>query len=183
MSDISKIQLPNKNVYDIKDEISRDKISKLENKIDVNINDKSLVLNIDDNKIRLIFNSDKTINWEYIALVNVSTINSINIVHGESFTISCEGSGGKKPYQFAVKVKHSTASDYTWIKGYGDERTVEWEPYKTGTYTVCISVKDSMDNIADKLIEINVTGGDNDMTNDNNYFMDEDFVNEKAVIY
>lgn len=133
---------------------------KVESIIDVDCKD-TLTLNIGEDKIQLIFNADGSVSW-HSKLINHSTISSTSIPKGSKIIMTGKASGGKKPYQFALKVKHSTASGYTWIKGYGAESTIEWEPYKTGTYTVNMSVKDSDGEIVENYIDITVTAAEGD---------------------
>ncbi|MGN0469533.1 MAG: leucine-rich repeat protein, partial [Acutalibacteraceae bacterium] len=77
------------------------------------------------------------------ALVNNSTISKTTINKGDSVTLKAVAAGGTAPYQYAFTAKHSTATDWTSLKGYNTTSTKTWTPGKTGTYQVCAKVKDA----------------------------------------
>ncbi|MGN0536807.1 MAG: alpha-amylase family glycosyl hydrolase, partial [Acutalibacteraceae bacterium] len=70
------------------------------------------------------------------ALTNSSTLSATSITKGKSVTMTGKASGGTSPYQYAMVVRHSTASTWTTLKGYNTTATKTWTPAKTGTYTV-----------------------------------------------
>ena len=83
------------------------------------------------------------VNSASTALTNTSTISKTSITKGDAVTIKASATGGTTPYQYAILVKHSTASSWTSLKSYSTTTTRTWTPAKTGKYTVCAKVKDA----------------------------------------
>ena len=90
------------------------------------------------------------------ALTNSSTISATSITKGQSVTMTGKASGGTSPYQYAMVVKHSTASTWTTLKAYNTTATKTWTPAKTGTYTVQIKVKDASGTAVTKSFTLTV---------------------------
>ncbi|MGN0537991.1 MAG: alpha-amylase family glycosyl hydrolase [Acutalibacteraceae bacterium] len=90
------------------------------------------------------------------ALTNNSTISATSITKGKSVTMTGKASGGTSPYQYAMVVRHSTASSWTTLKGYNTTATKTWTPAKTGTYTVQIKVKDAKGTVVTKSFTLTV---------------------------
>ena len=88
--------------------------------------------------------------------INNSTISSTIIAKGNSVTINASATGSTEPYQYAVSVKHSTATGWTTIKGYDTTSTKVWTPAKTGSYQICVKVKDANGTEAKKYFALTV---------------------------
>ena len=83
-----------------------------------------------------------TITVKDAALTNSSTISSTSVNFGKSITLTGRASGGTSPYTYKFEAKHSTSSSYHVIKDFSSTATTSWQPGKTGTYTIRITVKD-----------------------------------------
>ncbi|MGN0536423.1 MAG: alpha-amylase family glycosyl hydrolase [Acutalibacteraceae bacterium] len=90
-------------------------------------------------------------------LQNYSTLSASSIVKSQSVTITGAAMGSTGTYQYAVAVKHSTASNYTVIKNYSAETTKTWTPSKSGKYTIIVKVKDSEGTVVSKSFTLNVS--------------------------
>ncbi|MGN0537992.1 MAG: hypothetical protein ACI4M3_08460, partial [Acutalibacteraceae bacterium] len=99
------------------------------------------------------------------ALTNSSTISATSITKGQSVTMTGKASGGTSPYQYAMVVKHSTASTWTTLKAYNTTATKTWTPASTGTYTVQIKVKDAKDTVVTKSFTLTVKAASTALTN------------------
>ncbi|MGN1457819.1 MAG: hypothetical protein ACI4XP_07680, partial [Acutalibacteraceae bacterium] len=58
-------------------------------------------------------------------------------------TLTGKATGGTSPYKYSFLCKHSTATSWTTLTSYGTTTTREWQPTKSGTYSVRTKVKDS----------------------------------------
>ena len=90
------------------------------------------------------------------ALANNSTISSTSITKGDSVTLKAVAAGGTTPYKYAMSAKHSTATEWTSLKGYSTTATHTWTPGKTGTYQVCIKMKDAKNTEVKKFFTLKV---------------------------
>ena len=90
------------------------------------------------------------------ALTNNSTLSSTSITLGNSITINGKASGGTSPYTYKFESKHSTSSNYHVIKDFSSTATTSWQPGKTGTYTIRITVKDKAGKTASKTFTLTV---------------------------
>ncbi len=99
------------------------------------------------------------------ALTNNSAISATSITKGQSVTMTGKASGGTKPYQYAMVVRHSTDSAWTTLKGYNATATKTWTPAKTGTYTVQIKVKDAKGTAVVKTFTLTVKAATTSLTN------------------
>ncbi len=164
MSDISKIQLPNKTTYEIKDSTARDTISKavvdidnLKSLVDVEGSRDALVLNINDEKICLILNDDGSVTWQNCdELINISIIRPTTVDLGNSIVIIGRIAGGTSPYTYKMEAKLSSEQDYLEIKAFGGTAAKEWKPEKTGIYTVRVTVRDNTGKSVSKSITLTV---------------------------
>ena len=77
------------------------------------------------------------------ALTNTSTMSATSITLGNTVTLKGAATGGTSPYQYACSYKLSSATSYTTLKGYSTIANYTWQPTKTGTYSICIKVKDA----------------------------------------
>ena len=84
------------------------------------------------------------------ALTNSSTISATRTTPGESVLVTCAGSGGKGPYQYAVFYKQTKQTNWTCAQGYGRNTTVTITPLAATTYNVRVKLKDSAGNIVNK---------------------------------
>ena len=148
-------------------------VRKLENIIDVDGSSDTLVLNIGEDKIRLIFNDNKTVGWDYVNLKNESTISATSITFGKSITMTGKASGGTSPYTYKFEAKQSTHTNYSVLQDYSSTATKTWKPGSTATYSVRITVKDSKGNIAEKYIDLTVMPAEGDEPNSENPTIDE----------
>lgn len=90
------------------------------------------------------------------ALRNTSTLSADRIVKGSSVTVKCSAEGGEGKYQYAVYYKRSTASKWTTAQKYDANRKVVVTPSYTGTYTICVRVKDSAGNVEKSYLTLKV---------------------------
>ena len=87
-------------------------------------------------------NSHITFKPLYLTFTNTSTINKTTITLGESVTITGSATGGKKPYEYAVYYKKSTASGYTTLQNFSTNATVTFTPSASGSYTILVTASD-----------------------------------------
>ena len=80
-------------------------------------------------------------------LVNKSTISTDTIALGSSITIKGAATGGLGSYQYTYCYAHPSMTGWKSIKGYSATTSVTFKPTMTGSYTICIKVKDSLDNV------------------------------------
>ncbi len=169
MSDISKIKIPSGTTYEIKDSVARNEIDMLNefyrtllNIVDVDNSKDTLILNIGENKVQLIFNDDNTVGWDYTKLENKSIISVTDIKLGKSIIITGEASGGKKPYSYKFEEKHESEQDYYVLSDFGKTTERPWQPQRTGTYDIRITVKDSTNATVEKNFELIVAAVSSD---------------------
>ena len=97
-----------------------------------------------------------TITVKDAVLTNSSTISSTSVNFGKSITLTGKASGGTSPYTYKFESKHSTSSSYHVIKDFSSTATTSWQPGKTGTYTIRITVKDKAGKTASKTFTLTV---------------------------
>ena len=90
-------------------------------------------------------------------LKNNSTISATSITLGNTVTLNGVASGGLTPYQYAYSYKHSSETSYTVIKSYSTTASTTWKPTQTGTYSVCIKVKDANGTEVKKFFTLKVS--------------------------
>ena len=106
-----------------------------------------------------------TLTVNALPLTNNSTISTTTITKGESVTIKASATGGTAPYQYAMTVRHSTATGWTTIKSYSSTTTRNWTPAKTGTYSVCAKVKDASGKEVKKFFTLTVKASTSTLKN------------------
>ena len=90
-------------------------------------------------------------------VTNTSTLSATSIASGKSVTANCSATGGTGYYNYAVLYKKDSQSKWTTAQDYGSKDTVTIKPASTGTYNVCIKVKDTNGTEAKKYIDFKVT--------------------------
>ncbi len=88
------------------------------------------------------------------SLRNVSEISTRSIDLGQSVTLKGSAAEGTAPYQYAYYYKHSTSKNWTTQKSYSTTSRVDVKPAKTGTYNVCIKVKDAKGIVVKKYFDV-----------------------------
>ena len=89
-------------------------------------------------------------------LTNTSTIRAESITLGDSVTLTGAATGGTGTKQYIYYCKLSTASSWTTIQGYSTAASATFTPSKTGTYDICIKVKDESGLIVKKYFTLTV---------------------------
>ena len=95
------------------------------------------------------------------ALANNSTISKTTVTQGNQITVNLSASGGTAPYKYAVTARLSGASDWSVVRTYSTNSTVNWSPAKTGTYQVCAKVRDSKGEEVKKFFTLTVNENKN----------------------
>lgn len=98
-----------------------------------------------------------TLTVKSAGLTNNSKISSSSITLGKSVKITASASGGTSSYKYAYYYKKSTDTSWTWLKGYTSTASVSFKPDQTGTYNICVKVKDSDGTVANRYYNITVT--------------------------
>ena len=128
------------------------------NLIDLTLSKNTLVLNLGmEAPIKLIFNEDKTVKWDYTQLVNLSYLSETNINLGSSITISGKASGGTSPYTYSYYYKKSTDTDWVTKLANTTTTSVSLKPGTATTYNIKVTVSDSAENTAEKILLLTVT--------------------------
>lgn len=89
-------------------------------------------------------------------LVNNATISNTTITLGESVTVTCQATGGKTPYLYAVYYKKTTAKNWTTAQGYKTTAKVPIKPGAAVKYDVCVKVKDASGKVEEKYFVVEV---------------------------
>lgn len=90
------------------------------------------------------------------SLRNVSVISASSIDLGQSVKLTGSAIDGTAPYKYAFYYKHSSINSWTTKKDYSTTSSVTVKPAKTGTYNICIKVKDGKGVIVKKYFDITV---------------------------
>ncbi|MBQ5564249.1 MAG: hypothetical protein IIT39_12820, partial [Clostridia bacterium] len=89
-------------------------------------------------------------------LKNKSTLSDKVILAGESFTVNAKATGGYGGYKYAVLYKKSADSSWVTKQDYSTNSTLTIKPAGTGTYNVCVKVKDADGDIVKTTLNIKV---------------------------
>ena len=89
-------------------------------------------------------------------LTNTSTVSATSISLGKSVTLKGSSTGGTGTKQYIYYYKLSTASAWTTLQGYSTATSATLTPSKTGTYDICIKVKDGSGTIVKKYFTLTV---------------------------
>lgn len=103
------------------------------------------------------FNDDNSVTWEYYELTNLSYLNNYTIPYNTYVEIHAKAGGGTPPYLYQIETKSSTDNDYYAIQTYNEQTTKNWKPKRSGDYEVKVTVKDSVENTAEKILLLTVT--------------------------
>ncbi len=96
-----------------------------------------------------------TVNAERL-LKNKSTLSASQILAGETFTVNAKASGGYGDYKYAILYKKSADSNWVTKQDYSTNSTLTIKPAGTGTYNVCVKVKDADGDIVKTTLNIKV---------------------------
>ncbi len=90
------------------------------------------------------------------ALKNTSTLSKTTITKGQSVTVNASATGGTAPYQYAVYYKKSTTSAWSTARGFAIGTSIPVTPKNSGTYNICVKVKDAKGKVTKKTLNVNV---------------------------
>ncbi len=93
------------------------------------------------------------------ALVNQSAVSASSITIGQNLVIYGRSSGGSGSCKYAYYYKKSNESKWTTIRDLGTAVSVLITPPSTGTYNICVKVKDAAGTVAKKYIDVKVLSG------------------------
>ena len=91
-------------------------------------------------------------------LSNNSTISDTKINLGEELTVSASANGSTGFYKYAVSYKGVNDTSWTTVQHHSSKSIVTIKPVIIGEYSVRVSVRDSLDNIAEKYFTVTVVG-------------------------
>ena len=89
-------------------------------------------------------------------LKNKSTLSDKEILFGESFTVNAKATGGYGGYKYAILYKKAADSEWTTKQDYSTNTKLTIKPAGTGTYNVCVKVKDADGDIVKTTLDIKV---------------------------
>ncbi len=89
-------------------------------------------------------------------VTNTSKLSATSVAEGKSVTANCSATGGTGYYNYAVFYKKSSQTKWTTAQNYSSNDTVTIKPASTGTYNVCIKVKDTNGTEEKKYIDFTV---------------------------
>ncbi len=92
----------------------------------------------------------KTFNAAGTVISNSSSISTTSLYLGGSVTLKGVAANGSGSYQYAYYYRKSGASSWSTIKGFSTSTSASFKPSETGTYEICIKVKDSTSTSAAK---------------------------------
>lgn len=90
------------------------------------------------------------------ALKNTSTVSSSTVTIGKSVTLNGVATGGTSSYQYAYYYQKPNSDKWETFKGYSSASSVSFKPYSTGTYNICIKVKDTDGKVIAKYFNLTV---------------------------
>ena len=93
------------------------------------------------------------------ALANNSKVSATTINLGQTITATAAATGGTSPYTYQIVYKKSTQSNWTTASAYSTTKTASIKPASTGSYQVCIKVKDKKGTEVKKFFDITVKQG------------------------
>ncbi len=91
------------------------------------------------------------------ALTNNSTVSATSVELGSAVNIKGIASGGNGGYQYAMYQKTTKATSWQTLKSYSTSTIKAFIPTQTGTYDICVKVKDSSGTIVKKYFKLTVT--------------------------
>ena len=89
-------------------------------------------------------------------LTNNSKISADSISAGGTVTATGSATGGTAPYQYQIVYRKSGQTKWTTALSYGTNNTAKIKPASTGTYEICIKVKDSQNAEVKKFFTVQV---------------------------
>ena len=92
-------------------------------------------------------------------LLNKSTLSKTEIKIGETVTINAAASGGNGSYSYAYYYQLPDSSAWRTIKDFSAASSASLKPTKTGTYNICVKVKDITGVIVKKYLKLDVADG------------------------
>ena len=92
----------------------------------------------------------KTFNAAGTVISNSSSISTTSLYLGGSVTLKGVAANGSGSYQYAYYYRKSGTSAWSTIKGFSTSTSASFKPSETGTYEICIKVKDSTSTSAAK---------------------------------
>ena len=92
-------------------------------------------------------------------LLNRSTLSKTEAKIGENVTINAAASGGNGSYSYAYYYQLPGSSTWRTIKDFSTANSAVIKPTKSGTYNICVKVKDITGTIVKKYLELDVTDG------------------------
>ena len=78
-----------------------------------------------------------------------------------SFTTTAKATGGLGSYEYAVYYKHSTDTNWMTAQSFKANSSIKTKPTRTGTYDVCVKVRDSRKVVVKKYFTVKVTKPEN----------------------
>ena len=105
--------------------------------------------------------SYKTVSSQYFSLSvkelkNNSSLSAETVKLGSTVTMKGAASGGNGSYSFAYLVQSPGSSNWQTLKDFSTAKSCSFKPAKTGTYNVCIKVKDITGTIAKNYMTLTV---------------------------
>ena len=90
-------------------------------------------------------------------LVNHSTVSATSIKLGQNVTLKGSPSAGMGSCHYAYYYKRTDSNSWTTLQDFSRCLIANLKPTKTGTYDVCVKVKDANGKIAKKYFTVKVT--------------------------
>ncbi|MGN0469434.1 MAG: leucine-rich repeat protein, partial [Acutalibacteraceae bacterium] len=75
--------------------------------------------------------------------VNKSSISSLSITIGDTVTLNGWAENGVAPYSYAYLYKKTSDTSWTTAQDYSSAASFVFKPESTGTYKICVKIKDS----------------------------------------
>ena len=89
-------------------------------------------------------------------LENDSTISATSISKGAFVTVKADATGGTGSYEYAVYYKKASSSTWTTAQSFKTNAKITVTPSGTGSYDICVKVRDSSGSISKKYFSVNV---------------------------
>ncbi len=90
------------------------------------------------------------------SLTNNSTVSATSIALGSTIKATAKATGGTSPYTYQIVYKKSNQSNWTTASAYSTTATANIKPSSTGSYQICIKVKDKTGTEVKKFFDITV---------------------------
>ena len=92
-------------------------------------------------------------------IVNNSSVNKTNFLVNEPITITGDGSGGYKPYQYSYYYKNINDANWTTLKSNSDVDFMTTKISNTGSYQAKVVIQDAQQQMIEKTMSFTVNNG------------------------